>query len=112
MPPNALHHFFQPLQAAVMRAVWAENYTVKAIWQHVRENYKDTIAYGTITTTLVRLTKSGALTRFGARRDYQYAPIAPNEQAYIQLKIDETVQNYATHAPKELGNAIKKVVKK
>lgn len=92
---TGIEMFIGPLEAAIMRAMWAGESTSPKIWRHVRENYKtdrsDEIAYTSVTSTLHRLAMRNMVTRSGDKRAYKYAPAYPSETAFVSRCINRAV---------------------
>lgn len=64
---SGVEMFLGPLEAAIVRALWAGNTRSPKIWRHVREHYatprSEEIAYTTVTSTLHRLADRGLSAR-------------------------------------------------
>lgn len=88
---NELEMFFGPLEAAILRAIWAGNATSPKIWRHVRTHYltgkTDEIAYTSITSTLTRLTERGIVKRSGDKRRYRYRCLYDTEIEFVNAGV-------------------------
>lgn len=86
---NGIELFLGPLEAAIMRAVWADRKITRAIYNYVRDNYEPThtaeLAFTSVTSTVDRLQRRGLLIRSGDKRTYMYAAFVPSEAAFIDL---------------------------
>ena len=71
-----LERFMGPLEAVIMETVWsaARPMAVKATWKILRTEYRNTIAYTTIMTTMGRLHTKGFLERRKNDIVYYYTP--------------------------------------
>lgn len=109
---RGLEMFLGSLEAACMRAIWADWVTSHKIWQHVRENYKarrtiEEIAYTSVTTTIFRLWKMGYLTRIGDRHEgYYYTPIHATEAEFVNVHICAAINALLENYPQEAGQVI------
>lgn len=74
---SGLERFMGPLEAAIMESVWAARgipVSVKATWKNIRTEYRESIAYTTVMTTMGRLRDKGFLERVKKSFAYHYTP--------------------------------------
>lgn len=103
--------FLGPLEAAIMRAVWAKCTQTRAIFNYVRANYEPTktgeLAFTSVTSTVDRLYRRGLLLRSGDKRTYVYAPFVPSEAAYIEICLTRALIALLDAYPREAGKIIR-----
>lgn len=114
---RGLEMFLGPLEAAVMRAVWAGAISTRGVYNAVRRVYvtekSADLAFTSVTTTVTRLFERGLLQRkTTARVAYSYTPVYASEAEFVadclRLVVGALVEAY----PREAGAAIVTVVKK
>lgn len=87
--------FAGPLEACIMRAIWAGKRNTRAIYNYVRTNYRsersEELAFTSITSTVDRLYKRRWLHRDGDRNMYAYTPIITSEEDFITICLQTTI---------------------
>lgn len=101
---NGIEMFLGPLEAAILRAMWAGNTSSPKIWRYVREHYatarSEEIAYTTVTSTLHRLADRDIIRRGGDKRRYAYTPTFETEAKFTTACVRKTVWALLhAHAP-------------
>jgi predicted transcriptional regulator len=78
-----LEKILGPLEAEVMRAVWASDgpVTVRELLERLNEGRARPLAYTTVMTVMSRLEAKGVLARERAGRGYLYHALAPDSAA-------------------------------
>jgi predicted transcriptional regulator len=103
--------FIGPLEAAIMRAVWNNANTSRAIYRAVRDEYRpeksEEIAFTSVTSTIDRLFERGFLTRTGDRSGYTYAPAVPDEEAFASLCVSYVLKALIDWYPREVIKIIR-----
>lgn len=103
--------FIGPLEAAIMRAVWDNASTSRAIYRVVRQAYKpeksEEIAFTSVTSTIDRLYERGFLTRTGDRAGYKYAPAVADEATFVMLCVTYVMQALIEWYPREVTAMIR-----
>ncbi len=81
--PDDLEKILGPLEAEVMRAMWAcgRPLTVRELLERVNEGRPRPLAYTTVMTVMSRLEGKGVLARERAGRGYLYRALAPDSAA-------------------------------
>jgi len=107
---NGIELFLGPLEAAIMRAVWAKQCQTRAIFNYVRDNYEPTktgeLAFTSVTSTVDRLYRRGLLLRSGDKRAFIYAPFVPSEQQFIEEYLERALVALIDAYPREAGRII------
>lgn len=108
---NGLEMFLGPLEAACMRAIWADQRTTRKIWQHVRDNYKSTrtdeSAYTSVTSTVYRLWEQEYLMRVGDKHaGFVYTPKWKTEAEFVNACLSRALTVLLTNYPREAGRIV------
>jgi len=105
---RGLEMFLGPLEAACMRAIWANCHTSRRIWQYARDHYQtaktEEIAYTSVTSTVYRLYTMGFLERTGDKHaGFNYTPIHTTEAAFVNAYIKQAITALLESYPRETG---------
>ena len=107
---NGIELFLGPLEAVIMRAVWAKQVHTRAIFNYVRFNYEPIktreLAFTSVTSTVDRLCKRGYLLRAGDRRAYTYTPFVPSEAVFIDRCLTSALVALLDAYPREAGRIV------
>lgn len=110
-----LDMFIGPLEAKVMRSVWAGHSTAPKVWRDIRDTHKTSVTVeiqvSTISTTLARLSHRKILTRKGNKRLYTYAPIHASESDFVKACMQQIIWALLREYPIELRETLRDLVR-
>lgn len=91
------NHGFGPLEAEVMRAVWAASGSVsgREVVGRLNEGRAEPLAYTTVMTVMNRLAEKEALARSPVGRSFVYEATAPNSAG---LAVKNVIRTYGDEA--------------